>query len=293
LETCVHILGNEDQTLDQIYETLDYTFNDTTARLKDSGVLDQDTLQFNWAIGSGDDTHYAVWGIEHDRTVKCEQAGVCFSQDEFVDCGGVLFYPVEFVSPILDVRDDFSQIDIVFNNYFMNDSLLYMFNITQGLHIHISNPRMDLRKFVMMWYNFEPLIMEFLAPERRQYLNEQDLPHNWSLPLYKLVNDDGITTIDELVEEIADTKAYSVYIVDIDNPRVEIRLHEGTMDYRKVKGWIVFCNMLVCTSVEAPLIDINISNWYNEDGTGGFMDKYKNMDNALADLTVAYDIPEP
>jgi len=102
-----------------------------------------------------------------------------------------------------------------------------------------------------------------------------------------------MTSIDELLEEVTDTKACSVYIVDTVNPRVEIRAHEGTMDYAKVKSWIVFCNMLVCASIEYPLIDIDISNWYDGNSAGGFIEKYKNMNNALADLTATYDIPAP
>ena len=108
---------------------------------------------------------YSKWNLVKDFSVNCELSvhSKCFKKDSALKCPSLIFDVVEIVSPILKYEEKgFDTLRYVWEQIILSENLIYMLNTTQGFHIHISNDKLDIVKFVKIWICFEDLIFKLI-----------------------------------------------------------------------------------------------------------------------------------
>lgn len=138
---------------------------------------------------------------------------------------------LELGSPILQGANGFKQLKKMM--YVLNDVGCFVTH-NDGLHIHHDAPEFvnnidNVIKLVQSWNENEPTIFKFVDEYRRNYgacpsWNEYDIE----------------TMINE--RKIISYERHSLNVVNLANRRgtIEIRLHEGTLDYDEAYSWIKF-----------------------------------------------------
>lgn len=155
-------------------------------------------------------------------------------------CQKYVFYPVEIVSPKLTGFVGLKYFTMMWHGVLMGDSMVYSVNETQGLHTNISNPNMNPAKFLKLWTQFEYVILQIIGEERRQTSITMATPLSYGLGT-------GFS-----LEELASQKFIAISLKKGNSPRLEVRIHSGTMDYTEIVNWTAFCMWMLCISIVIP-----------------------------------------
>lgn len=164
------------------------------------------------------------------------------------------FYPVEIVSPILHMDNSkyicgegFYLLTLTWFGWILTDNMVYLTNSSQGLHVNMSIPNMNnihIRKFVKLWYTFEPILIRFVPWRRRDI--------EFGKPLRKMATPEQVET--KLSEYIYFPTKHSA--VNVVSGRIEIRMHQGSADYFEIYNWTLLCLFLFGASLILPEFDV-------------------------------------
>lgn len=188
---------------------------------------------------------YTKWGVISDYSVECPgKSGVdkgtnyCIINGRKKACPSVNFYQVEIVSPILRAKNykGFREFLTAWFGYIMSDKITYLVNNTQGLHIHLSHPKLNADKFITLWRVFQPVLQNIVPKWRRN--------SKWN----------------EAVIDDYPTKYNAVNPIDINH--VEVRLYQGTAVYLEIYMWLLFCLLFARLSI---IIDKDTTNLHKLD----------------------------
>ena len=196
---------------------------------------------------------YKNWIVTSDPTVYCQStvltdelysmSSLNGGNGKSINIPKVEFYPVELVSPILNMNTNYTEsgegfaiISYIYFGWLMDRNLIYTINDSQGLHVNVSNPNMNIDeytgKFIKMLYIMEPIILNMITEDRRNLVD----------------NTLRETSFDDIdIESLY--KKHS--IVKIHKDRLEIRIFDGTMVYDEIYFTTLFCVLLLGASILA------------------------------------------
>lgn len=146
----------------------------------------------------------------------------------------------ELVSPILEGMAGLAQVETVSR---VLTSLRARINKTCGLHIHFdaSGIGVEQMKSIMINYaNYEGIIDSFMPQSRRANNN------NYCQTItYLRSRIESATTIEGLISQQG-TRYHKVNLQSYNRHKsIEFRQHSGTIEFEKIKNWIVFLHNLV------------------------------------------------
>lgn len=194
---------------------------------------------------------YAPVGCDDEYEGACN--GVDFSYELLVDHGyhswanlvsadDSLYdgYGAEIKSPILVGEPGFTELRNVMgllrsNDYYVDDSC--------GLHVHLNCPEWEnnpklIIKTVRSWMKNQELISNMVDPSRH---------NNDYCPVWY---EDDFNSLKEDIEKnwfyIGDTLRGSINVGALSaHGSIEIRQHEGTLNYEDASSWIKFCQAFI------------------------------------------------
>lgn len=148
---------------------------------------------------------------------------------------------IEIRSPILQGREGFRELERVFS--FLNGLNCYV-SSADGMHIHhdapeflLPNGKDNLIRLVESWGSNQDLIDRFVAPRRR---DSHACPKQWDNPReIESLKKELEGEIDYYYDEDRERGALNVNAL-VDHGTIEIRQHEGTLDFEQAKAWIEF-----------------------------------------------------
>ena len=248
-ELCVHVRDKNFSTSDEVHKYLVKYFNNKPV-CKQIGVK-----WSHYYVEDDPKLDYRNWTIMADMSVGCPDAEeandaelkgkYCVIKGRYTDCPPIQFFQEEIITEVLYMKDfsGLRKLKAVWFNCIMSDNLTYLINSTQGFHIHLSNPNLDLYKFLKLWYVYEPVIKNILPPERRVALVEfaKDVRLMCSLGQLK----------DRQLPKLSNPKYYAVNTSHFkpDSCRLEIRVYPGTADFTEILNWILFCLLFASSSI--------------------------------------------
>lgn len=200
---------------------------------------------------------YDKWILMPDLSVMCASGDdddletfVCISKGVKKSprlCNKLEFYPIEIITPKLTVGikranlTGLEELYYVFNGFLYTDNIVYTTNESQGLHVNISHPKMNMKNFIDIWVHYEPAIIKCLPPYRRKNIIE------FSIPLSSQKGN---------LYDLSTAKYVSVRTEDDykqpEKRRFEIRIGEGSIDFFQVYFWTVFCLIFLAMTIQKP-----------------------------------------
>lgn len=193
---------------------------------------------------------YKNWIVTSDPTVYCQRTTLV---DEVYSVNHgkmsktipkIEFYPIEFVSPILNMNLDNTKsgeglmiFSYIYFGWLMDRNLVYTVNDSQGLHINVSYPKLDLpqymMKFIKIIYIMEPILINMITDDRRDLLlgTLRETP-------FKDIN------MELLFKKHA--------IIKIHKERLEVRVFGGTMVYDEIYYTTLFTILLLGAAILTP-----------------------------------------
>jgi hypothetical protein len=196
--------------------------------------------------------NYDKWIITTDGSIGCPEGKdednpriegkYCIISGEETDCDSFAFFRgIEIVSPIL-TKNKLLDTIISWYSCVMSSTLTYLVNETQGLHVHISHPRLDLQHFLNLWYLCEDVLWSII-PEYRRKANK-DYAQSVKA-VCKLQNKKIEFNPDEDIKYYAvNTKYYKP-----SSCRLEIRMYQGTADFTEIICWVNLCLFIAIYSI--------------------------------------------
>lgn len=304
LETCVNIYNREFEKQTDMMKYLINFFNTKTHEMKDDirwGSYYDFEARYG-ALIKKKTADYTIWNIVPDGSIACpgtlknetdkkeissSRPQYCILKNTYSDkCPELKYFNCEIISPILHFPEGIEIFKNVYNNYLMDDNITYLVNKSQGLHIHISNPFLNICNFLKLWVIFEKQILYKIVDI------ERTLDNDYSRPVSEYY--DEILSVDN---EFSLTLALPNYIEDryrsvnckeYKNKRIEIRLYQGTMIYQEIQNWIKLCIYFCLYSIITPVDEImqiseeNLEDLFFKhiihdiDVSKYFLEKYKN-----------------
>lgn len=234
---------------------VDEYYHDSTQK-KMVKCFNHKPLGYKWVHSYVEDDpklNYNVWNITGDMSIGCpspdekddETKGkYCILTGKKTNCPNITFSSVEIITPILQGYNGLKTFEIVWFGYIMSNRMTYLTNNTQGLHVHISHPKLDLNKFLKLWYIYEPVIMNIIDPERRENLDEFT-GRIQTLCSYKYLKHK------KTLDAPKDLKYYAVNIKHYrpDSCRIEIRIYHGTVIFHEILNWLKFLMIFTAKSI--------------------------------------------
>lgn len=181
---------------------------------------------------------YDHWLLMPDDSLSCsvqDQTENCVSKNESLSvdfCRQYNFYPIEIITPKLSAKDGFNNVKEIWNRCIMSDRFIYTVNDTQGLHVNISHPQMNISRFVKWWLLLEEEIISHLPEYRQESIMDFAVP---------------LGMMGDRVEELIRDKYGALSTRNPD--RIEIRLFQGTMNLDEIQAWTFFCLYLLAVSI--------------------------------------------
>lgn len=239
IETCFHILNTDLKE----EESLKYLYNYFIT--KEGGI--------EWEFtGDEHSVKYDKWIIMEDSSINCSSKDkkindrLCIisgSKAPMEKCDNMTFFPVEIVSPKLTIgkipgrsSKGLEELYYVFYKYIYSKDIIYTVNKSQGLHINMSHPLMDKRKFLYWWVVYENIILKLLPLHRRKNIAE------YSEPITGYKN-----------EMLYQTLNYKFVSVRTHKDRFEVRIGEGSISFFDIYYWLMFCLIFLYRTIETSL----------------------------------------
>jgi hypothetical protein len=146
----------------------------------------------------------------------------------------------ELVSPILEGLAGLAQVETVSR---VLTRLRVKINKTCGLHIHFDASGFGLeqmKNIVVNYANYEAIIDSFMPQSRRANNN------TYCRSITRLAEQvDGANSINQMVD-LQGTRYQKINLQAYNRHRsIEFRQHSGTIEFEKIKNWIVFLHNLV------------------------------------------------
>jgi hypothetical protein len=260
-ESCVNIgdtvFGLRDdyrKIRQQVHDSILKGFQDK--KIEEKNPLNTVQWQFYDTYAKYTNDYTKWWYITNDGSIYCnEDSKYCILKGQRSEiCPDVSFCDIEIVSKILKTKDyqGFKELVFAWIAYILSDNLTYLVNDTQGLHVHISHPDLDLYKFLKVWFIYEPVINNIISPYRRKNKNDKQgfctdircLTDYKSLQTKSPIQTKKGYNID-LKYYAINTKFFQEY-----EKRVEIRVYQGTADIEEIYNWVLFCLTLAKFSIQ-------------------------------------------
>jgi hypothetical protein len=207
---------------------------------------------------------YSKWNITSDSTVDCPskdrsdefpelKTEYCMISGRKDSCPEEIEYyrDIEIVSPIL-IPSKFTDMYKVWMACILSSNLTYLINESQGLHVHLSHPRLDMNRFLKLWYALEEVIKNILPSYRRINLGSmaKDVRALCVLDRNKRIS---INPDVQLLKFHAVNTSY----YKPDSCRLEIRVYPGTADFLEIYSWVNFCLLFACKSILTSEEELN------------------------------------
>lgn len=176
----------------------------------------------------------AVFAVEHDSSLRDEErfSGVRWAKVE-LKTAPLPWAELERVMP--------PALEIV--NY-----LGARVNVSCGLHVHhhlpeaVEQPQV-VRNLQHAWWRVHPVVYGLVAESRRHNQYCRRPTHD------EAVQFDGVRTYERLCEKLRRLDRYAaVNFVNLLTPErmtVEFRVHQGTVDWPKIRAWVLFTQRLI------------------------------------------------
>lgn len=186
--------------------------------------------------------------------------------------------PFEIVSPILEGMDGLEQVRKVSEVLI---SLRAKINRTCGMHIHFDAAHMNVNcwKNVMLNYALLENIIDSMMPESRrgtsnQYCRSLRIP-NFATKFKNVRTIEGLSNLFPDRYYKVNMKAY------VQHRTIEFRQHSGTIEFEKIKNWVLFLHNLLSysTTMQMQSIDFEQLKKFNQNEIVNF---YYNRINDLA-----------
>lgn len=192
---------------------------------------------------------YKNWVVTSDPTLFCKNTNMTtdiysIKQNSMsTNIPELEFYPVELVSPILnmttkntDSGQGFLVLYMIYFGWLMDKNLVYTVNETQGLHINLSHKNTPMtvytNKFLKLIYIMEPILINMIPDDRRFMLDDEDHLRYTS---FENINLQALTEKNPIIK--------------IHKNRLEFRLFEGTMIYKDIYYTTMFSILLLGASI--------------------------------------------
>lgn len=270
IETCINYNGMGETNL--TIQDLVNLFNEKTklySKLTKKDLkLFQTENSLKWVeadVKTYKEGDYSMWTITTDSSVTCAEIGetkeekennyYCKNGNTFLLCDklDITYTPVEIVSPVFQSADLYI-LSFIIMGWLFGNRLTYNVNMSQGLHVNISNDKMNLRRFLKLWYVFEPLVEYFISQKRVFELDYAELLHTSSF-----LGDELKDITEDQIQTMKNDKEAKYLAVNIRNSgRIEVRIHQGTLDIEELYNWTALCMLLLSVSI---MVDIDISDF--------------------------------
>jgi len=198
---------------------------------------------------SKDCEEYKKWVVTSDPTVFCKNSNLADEtysiqkQQISTDIPEIEFYPVEIVSPILNMStteteagEGFLVISLIYFGWLIDNNLVYTINNTQGLHINLSHTSINMvdysQKFIKILYIIEPILLNMIPEDRRDMIDD-----------YKKLRYKPFDKLD--LQSLSEKNP----IVKIHTNRIELRLFDGTMIYDEIYYTTMLSILLLGASI--------------------------------------------
>lgn len=192
---------------------------------------------------------YKNWVVTSDPTVFCKNTNMVDEQYSVkqnyrsLNIPNTEFYPVELVSPILNMStksspagEGFLVLFMIYFGWLMDKNLVYTVNESQGLHINLSHKDTPMTqyitKFLKLIYIMEPILINMIPEDRRFMLDPEE-----HLRYTSFENID----LQALTEKNP--------IIKIHKNRLEFRIFDGTMIYHEIYYTTMFSILLLGSSI--------------------------------------------
>lgn len=209
-------------------------------------------------------TLYDKWMITTDDSISCSDSpDVLDKEHQFFykinkrkssPVKSCIFYGLEIVSPkIRYSKNELTEFLNIYNKTILHQDFLYEVHESQGLHVNISHPLQNKRKFLQFWWYFEPLLMLFVEEKRRN--------SEYAVPLRKLFTTfEDIDKWQELYENPKNEKMKKYCAVSVKEDRFEIRFINSNISSEHVMLWVVFLIEFLNVTITK---DLFINDSYN------------------------------
>ena len=251
IETCYHNIDRTDNKIFDINKKYKQSIIDNQKFLytcfnKKSQYMEKENLK--WIFCHPTDkkcSDYTKWMVTSDATLYCHPTNLAEPEytidykKKTTDLPPLNFYPVEFVSPILNIKE-LNNILLIFHGWLLDSKLIYTVNDTQGLHVNLSynlDTNVNYKNnFAKLWYIFEPVVLNMITENRR------DINEEWEIQS-KL----KFSEIDyKLNTNIFNSKNTNL---KIHSDRLELRVFDGTMDVDEILNNVRFSILLLSASI--------------------------------------------
>jgi hypothetical protein len=247
VETCFNI--KDSATMHEDIARLEY-YNIFSNMLKYVRTgIDEKYQEHYSALFSNDkyfkSTDYTKWNIISDETINCEAnktSQYYYLGEEITLPTNKDFFPLEIVSPKLLYNIGMKIYEDIWNNIIMSKNFYYCTNDSQGLHINLSYPKMNVNKFIYIWNDIvEEHVLRNLPEYRLEQLQIYAVPYKNRPYRYSRHN----------LYTYALQKHVPVGVRkdDFGNERIEIRVYQSTMNITEIMEWLTFCVYLLAISV--------------------------------------------
>lgn len=193
---------------------------------------------------------YKNWVVTSDPTVYCKNT-IMIEEEKYsikqnsmsLIIPEIEFYPVEIVSPILNMTTEetnsgqgFLNLYMIYFGWLMDKNIVYTVNDTQGLHINLSHQTIPMskytNKFLKLIYIIEPILINMIPEERRYMIDDEERLR------YKSFESIDINSLKGKHP-----------IIKIHKNRFEVRVFDGTMIYQEIYYTTMFSILLIGASI--------------------------------------------
>lgn len=206
----------------------------------------------NWIYCRPNDKNceeYKNWVITSDPTVFCKNTNIVeekysIKQNSMsLNIPDIEFYPIELVSPILNMSTQISPagegfliLYMIYFGWLMDKKLVYTVNDTQGLHINLSHKNTPMKqymsKFLKLIYIMEPILINMIPDDRRFMLDPEEYLRYTS---FENIDLQALTEKNPIIK--------------IHKNRLEFRIFDGTMVYHEIYYTTMFSILLLGASI--------------------------------------------
>lgn len=203
-----------------------------------------------------EEADYGVWTVTTDASIDCNMPESKIINKPKEELG---YAPIELVSPkTIYNPDEYGKFIQVLKDVILDSNLSYEVNKSQGMHINVSHPDQNKLNTLKAWWYFEPVIMSFVPPERREskfavqlrtiFQTIEDIEDNWEDFYY--------------YPEVPPAK-YTALCVK--KNRFEFRLIPAFMEFENISAWLSFCVRFVFASIVKKIdYDDSTEDKFNE-----------------------------
>ena len=148
--------------------------------------------------------------------------------------GSLNYGGIEFKSPILSKASGFKEIKRMTDWLARRNARI---DKSCGLHVHHNAhdlTKSDILRIVKSWEANQKQINKLLAPSRAR--------NNWCLPWTKMEIRELEIEFEDDLEDYYDRERYKAINIESlhTHGTIEIRQHEGTIDFEEIRSWIIF-----------------------------------------------------